>query len=324
MTRPGDRLRRLVMRCCSERTRRRLIDPAVADLQAEVAAAHRSHSAWRTLRALAAGYLSIAKVLLIATAGELQDCASTWQPEERAGARRGLLVALAATALATGLLVGIPAHGATETMDRVLLSLYLTPSMLPVTLQLGLLLGTAWTFHGAARTRKLGVAAMALAALCSIGMFVNLGWLTPEANQAFRELTIPPQFRDGTDRPLARGFNELTLPAMRRRLQEARLTESPSQVRYYEAAYHQKLALSIAPLPLVGVILALAFRRRWRRGSLTAAAVALFAAHLLILMSIQLYGPRLGASPLLIGWAATALAAAAAVVITSTRGRRPA
>jgi len=52
--------------------RRRLIDPAVADLQAKVADARRSGTTWRALRALSAGYVCLTKVLVIAIAGDLR------------------------------------------------------------------------------------------------------------------------------------------------------------------------------------------------------------------------------------------------------------
>ena len=99
MTRPGDRLRHVASRVCSERNRRRFVEPAIADLQAEFAAARRGGSRWLALRALAAGYLSVGKVVIIATCGDLRDEARTWQPEERAGARRGALVAIGAATL---------------------------------------------------------------------------------------------------------------------------------------------------------------------------------------------------------------------------------
>jgi hypothetical protein len=320
MSRPGERLRRLATRVCTERTRRRLIDPAVADLQSEFAAARRTGSTWRTWWTLGAGYLSIAKVLPIAVCGDLWVEASIWQPEERAGARRGALVAIVTTVIATALLVALLV-GDKESPDWPLLGLYLTPSTLAVTAPLGLVLGVAWSFHGAARTRKLAVAAMAVAALSSVATYANLGWLTPEANQAYREASVPREFRRATDYSIPRGFSELTWSGMRARLREVRAVESRSEVRFYEAAYHRKLAITAAPLPLVGVILALAFRRGWGRRGLTGAAVGMAVAHSLVWATSSFFGARLGAPPIVNGWLATALCTAAAVLITSLRQR---
>jgi lipopolysaccharide export LptBFGC system permease protein LptF len=319
MSRPGDRLRRLATRVCTERTRRRLIDPAVADLQSEFAAARRSGSAWRTGWTLGAGYLSIAKVLALAVCGDLRAEACTWQPEERAGARRGARVTIVGTMIATALLVAMQVRG-TGSPDWALLSLYLTPSTLALSVPFGLVLGVAWTFHGDARTRKLAVAAMAVTALCSGAMFANLGWLTPEANQAYRQTRVAREFRD-TNPPAPRGFYELTWSGMRARLREARAVESPSEVRFLEAAYHRKLAITAAPLPLVGVILALAFRRGWGRGRLTGAAVGMAVAHSVVWATSSFFGARLGAPPIVIGWLATAMCAVAAILITSFPSR---
>jgi hypothetical protein len=325
MNRPCDHLRQLAARLCSERSRRRLIDPAIADLQAEVAAARRAGSTRQRVRAHAAGYLSIAKVLAIAVFGDLRHESSTWQPEERAGARRGAIVAIGATIIATGLFV-VPLVDNFNVAVPALLALYVTPAALPVSVPLGLMLGVAWAFHGAARTRKLAIGALVLSGLCSIAMFVNLGWLTPETNQAFRVLafdSVRAEFPDSGEsaQPLQRGFNELSLPAMRARLIEMRATESPSEVRALEVALYRKLALSVAAPPLVGLLLALAFRRRWGRGRLMAAAIATFAAYIVVDGAAQLFGARLGLPTLVIGWSATALCAVATVLITSSRSR---
>jgi hypothetical protein len=320
MSRPGDGVRWLATRVCTERTRRRLIDPAVADLQSEFAAARRTGSTRRTWWTLAAGYQSIAKVLAIAVCGDLWVEAVTWQAEERAGARRGGLVAIAATVIGTALFVAMQVQvRGTVSPDWALLSLYLTPSTLALTVPPGLVLGVAWTFHGAARTRKLAVAAMVVTVLCSAAMFANLGWLTPEANQAYRETIVPREFRDTT--PLPRGFHELSWAGMRARLREVRGVESPSEVRFYEASYHRKLAITVAPLALVGVMLALAFRRRWNRGRLMGAAMLLAFAHVLMLLIDMRVGASLSAPPIVIGWAGTALCAATALLITLLRPR---
>ena len=318
MSRPGARLRRLAARICSERTRRRLVEPAIADLQAEFAVARSTGARWRTLRTLGAGYGSIAKVFAIAAVGDLRNEASSWQPEERAGARRGVFVAIVTTVIATAAFVAMPVSGS---QDWALLGLYLTPSTLAMTVPLGLMLGVARTFHGTARTRKLAAAAIVLAALCSIAMFANLGWLTPEANQAYRETRFAHQFENGNAPPLERGFFELTWSGMRARLREARATESLHEVRYLEVAYHRNLAITVAPLAMVGVILALAFRRRWGRCGLTGAAVVLAVAHVLLSMALTFFGGHVRAPTFVIGWSVTALFAAAALLITSSRSR---
>ena len=328
MNRPGDRLRWLATHICTERTRKRLIDPAVADLQSEFSASRRTGSTWRTWWTLGAGYLSIAKVLTIAVCGDLRtEASSRWQPEERAGARKGALLATAVTVMATALLIGRAlsvyaddARGMSAT-GWTQLAMYLVPSTIAVTAPLGLALGAAWALHGEARTRKLAVAAVVIATLSSIGTFVNVGWLTPDANQAFRVRAMPPELRGG--RPLPRGVNELTLPALRAEVARERAFGRPHRARFFAAVYYQKFALTLAPLPMIGVVLALAFRRRWNRPRLVAGAAGMCVVYFAVLMSSFYVGAVLGLPPVVIGWSATALCAAAALVITSSRSPAP-
>lgn len=190
MSRPGDRLRKLAAGVCSERTRRRLIDPAVADLQAEAAATRRAGSPWRTLCVLVAGYLSVLKVLFIGACVELRVDAPAWEREESSRARRGVWVAAGIIGVATAVLEFPTVHAmppAQGLAERIRLATYLAPSTLALLVPLGLAVATAWVLHGAGRSRKIAGVALAGAALVSVSMFANLAWLTPEANQAFRE-----------------------------------------------------------------------------------------------------------------------------------------
>jgi hypothetical protein len=231
MRRPGDRLHRLAMRVCDERSRRRLIDPAVADLQAEFTAAQRAGSGWRAMRVLATGYLSILKVLFIAAAGSVHAEARTWQPEERAGARRGALVAVLATTLVTWLLVTVHERSIPTPWTWIV---YLVPSMLTVSLPFGTLLGAAWSLHGGGRTRKMGAAIVAAAILCAIAMFANIAWVVPDANQAFRQRAFALVQGRETVAPVARGLHELSMPALRARIAEELNAGRPHRARAAE------------------------------------------------------------------------------------------
>jgi hypothetical protein len=65
MTRPGDRLRRVAARCCSRSALEQLIDPTVADLQAEYQAAVQTGSAWTRVWTLLRGYAACSKVITL-------------------------------------------------------------------------------------------------------------------------------------------------------------------------------------------------------------------------------------------------------------------
>ena len=328
MSRPGDRLRKLATSLFSERNRRRLIEPAIADLQAEFAAARRAGSRWHALRALAIGYPSIAKVLVIAICGDLRHEAFTWQPHERAGAWQGVRVALVTTAVTTALSVvalvaQISGHATlpgwrpwlADIAVRVLFGLYLLPSTLALTIPLGLVLGTAWALRGAARTGRLGAAAAVLAAVCSLGMFVNIAWLTPQAHQTFRQIAISRFFHWDEDRPLARADYELRFSALRERFAAARQFGLPQTPRYFETLYYKELAQTVAAVPMVAVVLALAYRRRWDGAALVVTGVVVIALHYVGLRSSPYTNAIFGAPPTVAAWLPNVLLATAAILL---------
>jgi hypothetical protein len=65
MTRPGDRLRCTAARFCSRSAMERLIDPAVADLQAEYRVAEQAGSVWTRVWTLLRGYAACLKVITL-------------------------------------------------------------------------------------------------------------------------------------------------------------------------------------------------------------------------------------------------------------------
>jgi hypothetical protein len=330
MSLSGDRVRRLTAPLFSERNRRRLIEPAIADLQAEFVAAQRAGSGWRTLRALVAGYLSVAKVLVIAACSDLRHEGFAWQPEERAGVWQGVRVAAAVTTATTVLsIVSIVASISTSfampgwhpwlayLRVRMWLGLYLLPATLALTVPLGLTLGTAWALRGAARTGKLGAAAAVVAAVCSLGMFVNIAWLTPHAHQTFRQIAISRFFHWDEDRPLARGDYEFTFSALRERFAAARQFGLPRTPRFFETLYYRELAQTVAALPMVGVVLALAYRRRWGGAGVVVASVLVIALHYAGLRSSPYTNAIFGAPPIVAAWLPNGMLAAAAMLLAA-------
>ena len=323
MSRPGDRIRRAAIRFCSERMRRRLIDPAVADLQAEVATARRTGSQWRTVRALAAGYLAVAKVLVIAACGDLRQSAATWERHEVAGALRAALIAGGVISVAS-LLLALPFIVQTSYPDPGWLAMYLIPSTLPLSVPLGLAVATAWALHGAARTRRVASVMLLTAALTSAAMFVNMLWVIPDANQAFREGVIA-QFNPAGPTP-PRGDNELSLSELHDRLERARAGDPRYGVRHLETLYFRKWTMSLTPLAIVGLMVALAFKLPWTRGQLTATAGGVFVAHYALWMSSSTLANAGVAGPVVIEWAGPAVCAAVSLLVICWRSpaRRPA
>ena len=314
MSRPGDRLRALATRLFSERTRRRLIDPAIADLQAEFAASCRTGSAFHRLRALAAGYISVVKVLVIATCGDLRQGATTWTPDEVASTRRGALIALAVTAAGTALFTGHILGDVGFAQYQ-----YLVPSALPLSVPLGLAIASAWMLHAAVRTRKIAAALLITGGLMSAAMFVNLGWVVPDANQAFRAAVYARL--DPTGAAPARGANELRSAELRERMFERRNSGHESEARWLELTYYRRWSMSATPLAMVALMVALAFRRRWSRQELTSVAVGISMAHYALVISAFSLAELHVARPIVVGWAAPFLCLAAALLLTSWPSR---
>ena len=319
MSRPGDFVRRIAVQVCSDRMRRRLIDPAVADLQAEVADARRSGSTWRATGALIAGYISLAKVLVIAAWGDLRQSAATWERHEITGALGAALIAGAVISVAS-LLLALPFILQTSYPDPGWLSVYLIPSTLPLSVPLGLAVATAWALHGAARTRKVASVVLLTAALTSAAMFVNMVWVIPDANQAFRE-AVAAKVNPAGPVP-RRGSNELRLSELRVALREAQALGRDDEAWQLEATYYRKWTLSVTPLAIVGLVVTLAFTRLWTRRRLTVTVCGVFfVAHFPLWMSPGTLASV--ARPMAIESAGPALYAAVSLLVICLRSRAP-
>jgi len=149
--------------------------------------------------------------------------------------------------------------------SAVTLGLYLMPQALPIAMPIGLLLGVLYGLRGGVVASRAAVAVLVVAALCSIGSFTTLAWVLPESNQAFRVAAMG-------DPRIARGYNELTLDALRRRIAARRAEQRV--VSMVALNYYQRWSLAAAPavFSLWGLLLiARVPNRRWVLG-ITAAA----------------------------------------------------
>jgi lipopolysaccharide export LptBFGC system permease protein LptF len=272
---------------------------------------------------LSAGYVSLAKVLLIAIAGDLRAGGAAWDHEESVRARRGVWLAAGITIAAT-ILLELPFFAMADSDagpgGHMRMALYLTPSALPLSLPLGLAVASGWILHGRARTRKVATAALLASLLTSAAMFVNIGWVAPDANQAFREAAWAQSHPNWP--PPVRGDGELRLGELRARLEQARGAGQVDDVRHLEMLYHQKLSVSVMPFTIVVLMVALAFSRTWTRAGLTATACIAFAASYTLFTYAFPLVERGVAPPMVLEWAANALFATVAGALTWRR--RPA
>lgn len=270
MTRPGDRLRAFLSRRFAAQTMERVIEPILADLQCEYAAARARGLLWRARLGLVRSYCAFAMALF--WLGVRTACSTTGDP--RPDVVRMCLVAGVASAITTVALVippllqwrswqGDPAFTA-------LLSVMLVPQALPLSIPAGLCVAIVWGMRGRVVTwRQTGTVLAVALAFTAVVWFV-LEWLMPQANQGFREL-VAARLSGGRVVTLEPGLAELGLSRLGRR-------SDPAAVRQYQLLW--ALCCASAPLSL----LALGLARYVKRGlSAVLLAAALANAYLAIL-----------------------------------------
>jgi hypothetical protein len=255
MKRPGDRLRALATYLCDAQTVERVIDPAIADLQCEPPSL--------------AGYVAVVKV--VAIVGARIAMKTSWTPpaDERLIFRQTLGRALLMLLLLTMALALPPYFQSGDSRPTLLLALTLVPQALAVSVPMALMLGIALGVGGRASSRRLWLALALLALVCSIGSFLNLGWLTPAANQEFRV----EMFRAVAPGPPApeRDDSELTLGELRRAITQPALASLRpggyewTSVNRRRLGYHTRWSLSFATIALVVPLLAFTVQRQRSR-----------------------------------------------------------
>jgi hypothetical protein len=195
VSQPGERLRHLASRACSDRTMRRLVDPVIADLQFERADALARGDRWRAHVATCRAVAALGRILWHGLVPALRDELATdamWRIGRAVFAATALLTMpiwmLSLFVVATG---GYPSMQVTIA-HVVRLLLYLSPTALGVTIPMGLSIGVLVVCgsrtpprHVRATVVLLSIAATALACALFIG-------IAPLASQAYRDLASPP------------------------------------------------------------------------------------------------------------------------------------
>src|SRR5438093_7286953 len=105
MKRPGDRLRVLASRVCQPHAMERLIDPVLADLQCEYAAAQTRGQAWRGRWIRLAGYAAFWRVFGMHTAMRTVPATREWLVAEDRAIGRSLGGAIVVATVVTALLM---------------------------------------------------------------------------------------------------------------------------------------------------------------------------------------------------------------------------
>jgi lipopolysaccharide export LptBFGC system permease protein LptF len=251
----------------------RLIDPVIADMQYEYAAASRRGQVWRRAWVRIAGALAFWRVIGSFAVERSLDHAHEWAAAEDwvmgrtlGGSTLVTVVVTFSVALMT-LMLGPTAQFRDGETVRMLF--YLVPSAIPIALPAGLLVGIVYGLRRRAATSRAQRAISLIAVCCALAAFAWVDRVVPEANQAFRVVAsgIPSN-------QLLKGANELTFGELAQKIAESD-GPSPEPARELSGTlpapagilrfwYHARLAISIAPLisGLFALRLAAAGRRR--------------------------------------------------------------
>jgi hypothetical protein len=318
MTRPGDRLRALAARICSAGTMARLIDPVIADMQAEDAQARRDGRMWRSRWVRLAGYIALAKVLVVCESSAAGDTGPLV---------RAVVCSLGAVAVATAAFVAIPYYNQRGfegfELDRWQTVMFLLPQALAISIPVGVTIGIAVGLARRQMSMRLTTLVAALAFVCSAGSAVNLGWVVPNANQALRTAA----FRKFSQIPPPKGDNELTFQELNRQIRQSGTFPVDSrgldEFTRLEVAYHMRWALAFATLVLALFAMSLVgwSRRRWAIGIGVGAAIFGYYALLFIGRS---YALNHDLAPPVAAWLANAffVAMSGALMALGARRRR--
>jgi hypothetical protein len=304
MKAPGQRLRRLAVRLCDERTISTIIDPALADLQHEAEEARRAGDP-RTRPSLAR-YAAVWQVLGYGIARSLVRGAASGLSRERELVNRTVIVAVAAGLAITVLLTLSPVLSirprAAEASPWLML-LFLLPQAAAIGIPIGLCYAIVFTMRSRPLTARVLGPMTALALLASGLTVAMLEWLVPEANQAFRTLMAGGH--------VVRGLHEVGLTTLARRSDTASIL-----------ALHVRLSLAATTFTLTapGLALISLFRpRAWAAALIGLVGPAAYFACAWTLAN------RFGqGAPILAAWAPSLLLVALAAAPLRAAWRKPA
>ena len=310
MTRPGDRLRSFAARWCGTDTLTRVIDPLVADLQAEYHDARASGFVWRSRWIRIAGLATFIRVVATCAVRSATREMTIWPDEDRRALGRTVGVAAIAITACMTLLLAWPIVRHLQRFPGDWSILYVVPQAIPFAVAFGLSFG-AWLGPGRGLTSsRLRLAVVALALLGSAASFATMSWIAPTANQTFRVAVFrsQPAANEGArSTALSRGMAELTRPELKARIETLSRegANAPSALRELatlELRYHTGAALPAASLAIVLLAIAAIPRRQLPSWILGAAALAGCAGYFVLLVKGAGWGQDGSLSPFLAAW----------------------
>ena len=254
---PGDRLRTWARSVCSDLTMAHLIDPVIADMQqeaAEVSHARFARQAW----ILGIGYVAFWKIMAVHV--PVAAVRQAWAPRETGemGPLRALSLAGLSFLVITMLLVApaVQSLPGRDNREQVWLLVLMLPQAWPLSVPVGLFIGVLCALRRRIVTGRFRRAVWALAFSTSLAMLVTINSLIPASSRAFREAVTLAT----AQRAVFEGPSNLSLMDGRRyalSLKESRPRESGRLL----LSFHERVALSTAPLVLTLLAFGLAAAR---------------------------------------------------------------
>jgi hypothetical protein len=274
MTLPGRWLRAASARLCTKRTMDRVIDPLVADVQAEYEEAVRTNRRWRAAWIWARGCGAFWTAVGLHT---LQSGPrSLWAGRAANGWTLGRTIgySLLACVVITLLLAAAPMVDVGVRFG-VKVTLLLLPQAIALSVPIALALGIVFSVPGgrvSASSMKAVLLLAGVAALLAFGAMVIL----PVTNQAYRVAVAEKlDVRGITKYSLPRGINELSLPELAGRIKQYEAGGSPQTARRFARAYHLRFALPAATFVLSLLALGICGTVRHRGGRIVATVVVI-------------------------------------------------
>jgi len=251
MSKPGMRLRGIASRIFHPDTMEYVIGPVLADLQLECSA--RQPSRWRRSWVCLRAYLFFWSAVVAHLWRSLIDGSANRTADDQVAMRRVLINAAAIGAIVTAVLLipgwfnrlGSAARSPTAFDTDIILALLLIPQATPISIPAGMLFGTLWAVRKPA-TRSIRRLVLVLGIVCSLFSAGMIGWVIPEANQAYRVVVYQKVLRNS--RPPEKGANELSWRELRDRINEANTHGGSPETRLSRLAYHTRIALPATPL----------------------------------------------------------------------------
>jgi hypothetical protein len=241
----------------------RVVDPIVADIQAEHDAARRTGRRRRAAIVRISGYIAFWKAMALQLLASSSGSVWRWIAADEREVGRMIGCSLAVFFCVTLLLCAWPISGFySQTHAALKLTVLLLPQAIPLSIPIALLMGVAWSVPADRVTAASLRRVLTLGLVATMAAFTVMQ-LVPIANQAFRVTLVEELEEAGvTHHAVPRGPSELSLGELASRAAADDASGLAKSARTLRWTYHLRLAISVAA-PVLGLV-GLGICRVWR------------------------------------------------------------